>query len=46
MAVDSDEDDSMARFGGPAVDDDVNERVEVKSKKNRGRPVQVTFDPL
>jgi hypothetical protein len=36
----------MVRYGGPAVDDDVNERVEVKSKKKRGRPVQVTADPL
>ncbi|KAF7350245.1 hypothetical protein MVEN_01328000 [Mycena venus] len=39
MAVDSDEDDSMVRYGGPAVDDDANEHVELKSKK-RGRPVQ------
>ncbi|KAJ7621663.1 hypothetical protein B0H17DRAFT_1151823 [Mycena rosella] len=51
MAVDSDDDDRMVKQGGPAIDDDVNERVELKQSKGkkRGKPVEsvikVTLPP-
>ncbi|KAJ7249897.1 hypothetical protein C8J57DRAFT_1079295 [Mycena rebaudengoi] len=39
-ALDSDGDDRMVKLGGPAIDDDPNERVELKSKKKHGKPVE------
>ncbi|KAJ7687490.1 hypothetical protein B0H17DRAFT_1136218 [Mycena rosella] len=51
MAVDSDDDDRMVKQGGPAIDDDVKERVKLKQSKGkkRGKPVEsvikVTLPP-
>ncbi|KAJ7246228.1 hypothetical protein C8J57DRAFT_1241711 [Mycena rebaudengoi] len=43
LAVDDDDDDHMVRLGGPALDDDPNERIELQEKKKkRGKPSEAT----
>ncbi|KAF8156506.1 hypothetical protein K438DRAFT_2026277 [Mycena galopus ATCC 62051] len=50
MAVESDSDDNVVRYGGPAIDEDARECIEQQRKKKRGKPnasdhIKVTIPP-